>query len=142
MNSQERVKTAISRKIPDRVPIQDSPWEATIKKWHEQGLPEGKTPQAYFGYEIACIGADLTPRMPTKVIEENDEYIIETTPYGGIRRNHRDYSTTPEVLECPIKKKDDWSIIKERQLIWPNLDPVRSSLTGLIALAAYPVAII
>lgn len=61
MNSQERVKTAISRKIPDRVPIQDSPWGATIKKWHEEGLPEGKTPQEYFGYEFAFIGADLIP---------------------------------------------------------------------------------
>ncbi len=114
MTSQERVKMAISRKVPDRVPIQDAPWGATVKKWHQEGLPEGKTPDEYFGYEFASIGADLSPRMPTRVIEENEEYIVETTPQGGIRRNHRDYSTTPEVIECPIKKKDDWPAIKER----------------------------
>ncbi|MBU0477232.1 hypothetical protein KKC91_01490 [bacterium] len=114
MNSQERVRTAISGKIPDRVPIHDAPWGATIKKWHEQGLPERKSPQEYFGYEIIKIGADLTPRFTTKIIEENEEYIVETTSTGGIRRNHRDYSTTPEIIECPVKEKDDWSPIKER----------------------------
>ncbi|MDO9464947.1 MAG: uroporphyrinogen decarboxylase family protein [bacterium] len=114
MSSQERVKTAISRKIPDRVPIHDSPWGATIKKWHEQGLPERKSPRKYFGYDIVNISANLTPRLTTKIIEENEEYIVETTSTGGIRRNHRDYSTTPEIIECPVKKKNDWPFIKER----------------------------
>ena len=29
MSSQERVRTAIARKVPDRVPIMDGPWGAT-----------------------------------------------------------------------------------------------------------------
>jgi len=114
MTSQERVKTAIAREIPDRVPIYDAPWSATEKRWHEEGLPEGKTAADHFGYDIVCIGADLTPRFPTKTLEENEEYFIATTAEGGIRKNHWDYSTTPEVIECPIKKKDDWLRIKER----------------------------
>ena len=114
MSSRERTKTAIARKIPDRVPVYDSPWSATVERWHKEGLPTRKTPAEYFGYDIVCIGADLTPRFTTKTIEENEEYIIATTPEGGIRKNHWDYSTTPEVIECPIKKKDDWFPIKER----------------------------
>jgi uroporphyrinogen decarboxylase len=114
MSSRERVRTAISRKVPDRVPIHDSPWQATVKRWRDEGLPEGTTPQDFFGYEISNIGADLTPRFPVKLIEEDEEYIVEMTPMGGIRKNHRDHSTTPEVIECPIKERSDWLPIKER----------------------------
>lgn len=114
MSSQERVRTAISHKIPDRVPIMDGPWGATVRRWEDEGLPENKSPADHFGYEIVAIGADTTPRFPTKTLEENDEYVTETTSIGGIRRNHRDYSTTPEVIECPIKKPEDWPAIRER----------------------------
>ena len=42
MTSRERVRTAISRKVPDRVPVHDGPWAATLKRWYAEGLPEGK----------------------------------------------------------------------------------------------------
>jgi uroporphyrinogen decarboxylase len=114
MTSQERVRTAIARKVPDRVPIQDGPWSATVRRWESEGLPLGTLPADYFGYEIDGIGADCTPRFPEKVLEENDEYIVETTAEGGVRRNHRDRSTTPEVVECPIKRPEDWPAIRDR----------------------------
>ena len=114
MNSQKRVKTAIARKVPDRVPIHDSVWGATVSRWRREGMPEDRGPDDYFGYEITTIVTDLSPRFPVKVVEENEEFVTETTPEGGLRRNYRDYSTTPEVIECPIKKKDDWPQIKER----------------------------
>ncbi len=114
MSSQERVRTAIGRRVPDRVPIQDSPWDATVRRWEGEGLPLGKSPADHFGYDITGIAADLSPRFPVKVLEEDDEYIVETTATGGVRRNHRDRSTTPEVIECPVKEPDDWPAIRER----------------------------
>lgn len=114
MTSQERVKAAISRQTPDRVPVCDSPWGATIRRWQNEGLPEGKSVADYFEYDIQLFTSDLSPRFPTRVLSEDEEYIIETTREGGVRRNHRDYSTTPEVIECPVKVKDDWFPIKER----------------------------
>ncbi|MCX7028612.1 MAG: hypothetical protein NTU62_00635, partial [Spirochaetes bacterium] len=108
MSSQERVRTAIARKVPDRVPIHDGPWAATVRRWEGEGLPVEKSPADHFGYEIEGIEADLSPRFPVKVLEENEEYIVETTATGGVRRNHRDRSTTPEVIDCPIKKPGDW----------------------------------
>lgn len=114
MTSHDRVRTAIARKIPDRVPIQDSPWGATVERWHAEGLPPGKSAAEYFNYEIVPIGADLSPRYPVRMLAEDDEFITETTNTGGIRKNHRDHSTTPEVIDCPIKKKDDWLPIRQR----------------------------
>jgi uroporphyrinogen decarboxylase len=114
MTSQERVRTAIVRKVPDRVPIHDSPWEATVELWHKQGLPPGKSAADFFGYEIVQVDWDQTPRFPVRTLSENEEYLTTTTPMGGVIRNHRDHSTTPEVIECPIKKKEDWPAIRER----------------------------
>ena len=114
MSSQERVKTAIAGKVPDRVPVQDGPWQATVNRWHREGLPEGTKPEDYFGYDIRNAVADLSPRFPIRVLEEDEEYILATTQTGGIRKNHRDFSTTPEVIDCPVKKKDDWPPIKAR----------------------------
>jgi uroporphyrinogen decarboxylase len=114
MSSQERVRTAIARKVPDRVPIMDGPWDATVRRWEGEGLPAGKSPDDHFGYEIVGIGADLSPRFPVKVLEENDEYIVSTTAEGGVRRNHWDHSTTPEVVACPISEPGDWPGIRER----------------------------
>ena len=114
LTSRERVALAIDHKEPDRVPIHDSLWGSTVSRWRREGLPEDKSPAEFFGFDVRNFGADLTPRFPTRVIEENDEYVISTTPQGGKRRNHRDHSTTPEVIACPIKTKDDWPPIKAR----------------------------
>ncbi|MCM8768897.1 MAG: hypothetical protein NC911_04345 [Candidatus Omnitrophica bacterium] len=114
MTSQERVLAALNHQIPDRVPIQDSLWSSTVKLWYKEGLPEDTTPADFFGYEMVGFSADITPRFPVVTLEKNEEYIITTTPQGGKRRNHLDYSTTPEIIDWPIKSKDDWKEIKKR----------------------------
>jgi len=122
MTSRERILRVLNHQIPDRVPIHDSPWAATVRRWYKEGLPEDTTPAEYFGYEFEFFGADTSPRFPVKVIEKNEEYIITTTPYGGKRKNHRDYSTTPEIIDWPIKTKDDWKEIKK--LLMPDFTRV------------------
>lgn len=113
MTSRERVRLAIARKQPDRVPIHDSPWGATVARWRTEGLPLDKTPADYFGYEVRNLGGNLTPRLPTQVLSEDEEYVTETTAWGGVRRNHKDRSTTPEIIDTPVKCKDDWPRIKK-----------------------------
>jgi len=114
MNSRERILTTLRHEEPDRVPIHDSPWPSTVNRWRKEGLPAEIPAEEYFDYEMVLCGADLSPRFPIKVIERTDEFIVETTPFGGIRRNFRDYSTTPEVVEWPVKSRSDWQRIRER----------------------------
>ncbi|HOP55233.1 MAG TPA: uroporphyrinogen decarboxylase family protein [bacterium] len=122
MTSRERVRMTLEHREPDRVPIHDSVWSATVSRWHKEGLPEEIPVSEYFDYEIVGFGADLSPRFPVKVLERNETYIVETTPYGGIRRNFRDYSTTPEIIDWPVKSKEDWYKIKDR--LQPNITRV------------------
>ncbi len=122
MTSRERVRTAIERMEPDRVPVYDDIWSATVKRWQREGFPEETSPADYFGFDMRGISADLTPRYPVRVLEKNEEYVVETTRYGGVRRNHRDYSTTPEIIDYRIKTKDDWLEVKQR--LTPSRDRV------------------
>jgi uroporphyrinogen decarboxylase len=114
MTSRERVRAALTHQETDRIPIHDSPWNATVNRWRREGMPDDIPPAEYFGYELVSIGADLSPRFPVKILEKNESYIVETTPYGGIRKNFRDYSTTPEVIEWPVQTREDWDRIKPR----------------------------
>lgn len=115
MNSRERVKLALRHREPDRVPIHDSPWQATVDRWRGEGLPSGVTPADYFGYELADLGrADTSPQFPIEVLYENDEYIVERNSFGSVRKNHRDRSTTPMIIDYPCKSRADWEKIKPR----------------------------
>lgn len=114
MTSRERVLMALNHKEPDRVPIHDIPWGATLKRWRKEGLPEEDDVADYFGYEFVSFGVDITPRYPVKTIEKNENFIVATTPAGGRRKNFIDYSTTPEVIDWPVKSKDDWREIRKR----------------------------
>jgi uroporphyrinogen decarboxylase len=114
MNSRERILTTLRHREPDRVPIQDSPWPSAIHRWQKEGLSAEIPVDEYFGFEMVLINADLTPRFPVQVIRRTEEFIVETTSYGGVRRNFRDLSTTPEVVEWPVKSRSDWDQIKER----------------------------
>lgn len=114
MTSQERMKCVLRHEEPDRVPIYDSPWGATVNRWKREGLPDEIPVEEYFGYELVLIGFDSTPRFPIKTLEKTDKFIIQTTSTGATNKNFRDYSTTPEIIERPIKSKKDWPAIKER----------------------------
>ena len=122
MTSRERVRRAIAHEEPDRVPVYDSPWTATVERWRREGLPPDVLVQDFFDYDLRRFCADTSPRFPVKVIAENDEYITETTSWGGVRRNHKDRTSTPEVIECPVKKGEDWPALKRR--LQPSEDRV------------------
>ncbi len=134
MTSHDRFLRAINHQEPDRVPIFDMLWPSTIERWHKEGLPEivsaidissreavtrpGRStnlPAAdYFGYEMVKIRPDVSPRLPTEVIDEGGNSVLERTPYGSVRRQVRSLASTPEIVEWSIKSRDDWEGIKPR----------------------------
>ncbi len=105
---------ALAHEEPDRIPIHDAPWIATEERWRAEGLPAGTTPADYFGYEMESASPDTSPRFSPRVMERTEEFIVETTPHGGLRKNFRDYATTPEIISAPVKGEGDWERIKRR----------------------------
>jgi hypothetical protein len=112
MDSRERLKLVLEHREADRVPIHDHLWASTVDRWRNEGLPSGLSPADYFGYELLGCEADTSPQFPVEVLSEDEEYIVERNSYGGVRKNHRDYSTTPMIIDYPCKKREDWELTK------------------------------
>jgi uroporphyrinogen decarboxylase len=117
MTSRERITLAIKHKEPDRVPIHDGLWGTTRARWAEEGLPEDTPVADFFGWEIAAFGGDNSLQLPSKVIEETDEYKIATGSDGATVRNWKSKSSTPELIDFLIKTRGDWEQYKDR-MVW------------------------
>ncbi len=128
MTSYERFKCVYEHKEPDRIPMIDSPWGPTIARWHREGLPQDTSFWNFFGFEsIAHIGNDHSPRYHSRVVEETDEYVISTTPWGTTLKNWKYKASVPEFIDFTIKDQKSWEEAKKRmtptrdRIDWQNL---------------------
>ncbi|MBR0464089.1 MAG: hypothetical protein IJJ23_06850 [Clostridia bacterium] len=99
----------------DRVPIIDSPWAGTLRRWHNEGMPEGVDWRDYFEVDKSeTINADITPRYEEKVLEETDRYRIVTTAWGVTLKNFKELDSTPEFLDYKVTTPEAWAEAKKR----------------------------
>ena len=117
MTGRERVLAALHHTEGDQIPIDDSPWTTTIRRWHGEGLPEGVSPREYFGFEFSGVGADTSLRMPAEVVEETDEYVIAWNSNGALRKNFKHSTSVPESFDFKIKTPADWFAWKQEMEI-------------------------
>ena len=115
LTSLERLKRVYAHKDPDRVPMFDGPWTSTLARWRREGLPEGVDFAQFFGFDrSAYIGADNSPRFPTSVVKETDEWVISKTAWGATMRNWKHAASTPDFLDFEIKDRASWAAAKKR----------------------------
>ncbi len=114
MTSRDRVAMALRHQRPDRVPIFECFWDATIERWRKEGLPEGVSPDDYFGLDLALMELDNTFGFEQQVVEQTDEYVIERDGWGYLKRNWRDRRSTPELLDFAVASRADWDRLKAR----------------------------
>ncbi len=117
MNSRKRVKYALNHKESDLVPIHDSPWESTIKRWKLEGMPKDTTANDYFNYDMAYIWPDYSPQYQIKILHETKDHITAINRFGEKIRSFKDNSATIEVINSPVKNKKDWDLLKERYTV-------------------------
>ncbi|MBQ3815006.1 MAG: hypothetical protein II836_03025, partial [Clostridia bacterium] len=83
MTTRERFQRMYEHREADRIPIIDSPWAGTLRRWHREGMPEGIDWRDYFAVDkVESIGVDISPRYEVKVLEDTDRYQIATTSWG------------------------------------------------------------
>lgn len=115
MTSHERFKRMFEHRDADRVPIIDSPWSTTIERWQSEGMPRDVSFVDFFDLDhVAGFGVDNSPRYESKVVEETDEYIIQTTGWGATLRNWKHATSTPEFLDFTVKDRESWEAAKAR----------------------------
>lgn len=115
LTSHERIARVMEHKTPDRVPIIDGPWGATLERWHSEGMPEGVDWRDFFGVDkLGGIGVDNSPRYDVEVLEETDEYRIHTTSWGATHKDFKHTASVPQDLDFRIKTPEDWEEAKAR----------------------------
>jgi len=115
MTTHQRMTRTYEHREADRVPVTDSPWAATLQRWHREGLPRDTDFAEFFELDrFISIGADNSPRYPVETVEETDEYVIQTTRWGQTVRNWKNRGGVPEFLECRVTTPETWAEARKR----------------------------
>ena len=115
MTSHERFTRTFEHKETDRVVIWEFPWAGTMRRWHNEGIPEGMSFEEYFGVDVVSrIIVDNSPQYPERVIREDGERIVRFTNWGGTEHTLKNHDASPEYLDFTIRDMDTWLKAKER----------------------------
>lgn len=116
MTSHERFRRMFTHLEADRVPIIDSPWDSTIERWQNEGMPKDVSYVDYFGLDkmVTPFLTDNSPQYPAQVLSESETDITCTSPWGVTMRQWKHAASTVEFLGFTIVDADSWSKAKER----------------------------
>lgn len=114
MTSRERILRVLHHQEPDRVPIQDVPWEYTIRRWKTEGMPADADPTSYFGYEFGSLGPDISLQLPEETIEETETQRLYRDNKGAVTRVFKDHESVPETVDFTISSAKAWEEHKHR----------------------------
>ena len=115
LSSHARFSRMYAHQEADRIPIIDSPWDATIQRWQREGMPADVSYVDFFDLDkTAYIGVDNSPRYPYRVLEETEEHIIYTSSFGVTMKQWKHAASTPEFLDFTIVDRPSWQAAKER----------------------------
>ncbi|MBQ8611911.1 MAG: hypothetical protein IJ412_09455 [Oscillospiraceae bacterium] len=118
MFTKERFTRMYEHREADRVPIIDSPWAGTIRRWQREGMPVGMDWVDYFDTDkIAGIGVDITPRYEEKVLEDTDRYQIVTSNWGVTMKHFKEEDSSPEFLDFKVVDEASWAEAKARMTL-------------------------
>ena len=119
LTERERMLRTYKRQEIDRIPMYDSAWAGTIKRWYNEGMPKDVAWEKHFGFDKKIrICPDNSPRFERKILEQNDRYTIETTEWGGTQKSFRILDSTPEMLDFYYDSSDKWEEAKKAMLTY------------------------
>ncbi len=119
LTERERILRTFKRQEVDRIPMLDSAWTGTIRRWHNEGLPKNISWEDYFGFDrMIRICPDNSPRFEHKILEENERYIIRTTAWGETQKSFRELDSTPESLNFYYDSAEKWEEAKKAMLTY------------------------
>lgn len=132
MTSRDRLRTALRRQMPDRLPrCEQSFWPDTLARWRQEGMPEDKSPAEIFELDaFHNYGLDFSLQLPIETLEETDEWVIERDADGVAHKRWTTRYGTPSEVDYLIKTRADWERYRERLAYSPDRisDGVRQAI--------------
>lgn len=113
INSRERMDKILNFEVVDRIGMLDAFWPETIKRWHQEGLPEDIYPSEYFDFDVNYqIILDTSFMLKEEVLEETGEYRIISDSNGVIGKHWKGKTGVPYPLDFRLKTRKDWLELK------------------------------
>lgn len=96
----QRMRTALSHREPDRVPVSDFFWGGFIQRWREElGLPADANPYFYYDLDWICTVPNMDPWIrPFETLKESPQEVTVKTGFGAIMRKVFDFPM-PEFVD-------------------------------------------
>ena len=113
ITARQRLRAGFLHQTLDRVAMWDTYWAETLARWYDEGLPRDVDLSEFFGLDrISGHSCDCSFRLPGKVIEETDKYIISLNGMGMVQKSLKGIAGAPLLLDYLIKSKADWEHYK------------------------------
>lgn len=114
--SAQAIDSLLRRKPAEFVPLHDSPWGDTLRKWTGQGMPKDANGNAvdpidHFGFDMAHCGGwfDWMPRRGvSEIVEETGEWKIVRNGAGAMLKWWKEKSGTPEHIGFHMTTREIW----------------------------------
>jgi len=116
LNGRQRILAALSGGDADRVPLTEiGIWPETLRRWRQEGLPEGVSPHEYFGLDrVAFFSFDAGLGLPETVVSEERGYRVYTDGDGCTYRVAVDQVSAPQFVGSAVSSLGDWDRLKAR----------------------------
>jgi hypothetical protein len=95
------------------------PMEGLVRQWRRCGASRAELDFTAFGFDSVkihrlAVNTSLHPLTDSRVLEEDDECLIELDPYGRRTKLYKTAATIPLPLEYPVTDWDSWLEFKPR----------------------------
>ncbi|MBM3501707.1 MAG: hypothetical protein FJX74_23890 [Armatimonadetes bacterium] len=122
----QRVRAALHRTHVDAVGIAEMIyWPETVARWHEEGLPAGVTPGAYFGTDVfgTSITPDLTLQLEPAVLFEDETYVLRRNGNGVEHKELKGSYAPPTEMGFLVHDRATWAEHKPLTAAQPSRLP-------------------
>lgn len=117
LTERERIIRTYRHQDVDRIPMLDSAWKGTKKRWVLEGMPKGVSWEDYFDFDhLIRVQPDNSPRYEARILEEKERYRIRTTKWGSTEKVFYELDSTPETLSFYYDTPEKWEEAKQRML--------------------------
>lgn len=136
MTSRERLRTALRRQVPDRLPrVEQSFWPETLARWRQEGMPAAATPAARFDLDaFHSFSLDHSLRLPPATLEEAADWVVDRDADGVVHKRWKNSYAAPAGIDFLIKTRADWERYRER--LTPDPARISDDVRRAIAAAA------
>ncbi len=117
MTPRQRVAMAVAHEEPDRAPCDDSFWEDTLARFRREGVPQDVSPTDHFEFDIEHMHLDASPRLPEKIIAEDDQTITAASRYGYSARKWKGRGGALHYFDHASTTRQALEVIKRRMVV-------------------------